>query len=234
MKRNRLIKVAALILSLMLAIFGAMPVLADDGSVDFDGKDFSYSPESTDLFGSFKGVMPGDSLVQPVKLTNHADNDATFYLKMKIAKQEEMTPEELELVHNLLFDTSLLRITVKSGGEVVYADMAGGTDKRSFEEEGAYTSASIELGKLPAKGGSQNLEIILDASASIGNEYMDLIAHVDWELMADVVEPEPKTGDDTNIYFYIGLMAAGMLAIVCLLITRIRKNDNICTDIAGK
>lgn len=197
MKNARCKKIAALLLSCLMLFSLVLPAAAASPQVAFDGEGFRFTPADKDLFVSFKDMMPGDRTEQMIKLMNNSNKKTTFSMQMKIANQEKLSAENLELVEELLFNTDLLNITITANGKEIYSEGAGGTQRKKITEVGAYTTALIELGALSG-GHYTNLNVICTVSKELDNRFADIVANVDWEFKA--VQPddttEPSSGSD--------------------------------------
>ncbi len=73
-------KIITLVFLFIVALSFVLPVYAADGKVIYSGNagSFIFEPGSkhslTDLFPNFKGIMPGDTLMQKITLENDANN----------------------------------------------------------------------------------------------------------------------------------------------------------------
>lgn len=192
------------IVTLMLCFALLLPTVAwaDEPSnlatISFDGKDITF-PQGKDLFLNYKNIMPGNELTQPMRLVNSSSKKTSFYLKMKVAEQDEMSAAELARVEELLFNSDLMSLKIVAGGTTLYDDKAGGRRVLSLNDEnvGKYTtfetdneeiSASIPLGTL-SKNSQADFEVILTVEPTMSNDYADLVANVDWEIQVEAKNP---------------------------------------------
>ena len=191
------------------------------GSVSYAGgaEKFIFAPGSeyspTDLFDSFKGVMPGDSITQQVVIKNDVANEVKVKIYMRSLGAQEGTDEFL----------SRLTLTVDQvDGSNLFAAPANET---------AQLTDWVYLGTV-FSGGEITLDVTLDVPVEIGNEFADSIGYVDWQFKVEEfpVEPDdpepPYTGNNSKIFLYAGLMTVSLGALVLLLIMvrRRKQNDN--------
>lgn len=202
-----------MLLGLSLAAFAA------DVSVTFEGdKLIVFAPGSfysdTDLFNSFKGVMPGDTLSEVIKVENKVSEFDYVKVYMRaIPKDETGNPISDKVLSELKADTrrrsdselvymydflTTLSLKVVQGSTVISeapADQAGGLID------------NVYLGTL-----FQDEELVLDVELKVpldlDNAYANRIGEVDWvfvfEGYDDVVPGEPllkitKTADKSSV-----------------------------------
>lgn len=208
--------------ALVLLLSLGMPVFAAEGNVTYTGNsgDLIFAPGSdyspTDLFPNFKDVMPGDSLTQPITVKNKADNKVKVRIFMRALGAHEDSEEFL----------SRLRLRVEKSEDNTMAYM--------FDAAASETAQLTEwtyLGTLYS-GGEVNLNVILDVPTSLDNTHQMQIGYLDWEFMIEEhpIEPSdpepPKTGDDFNIWLWIGLMVISMGGIFFLVFMKKRKEES--------
>lgn len=201
----------ALCACVLLAIC-AIPAQAAEGNVTYSGDagEFIFAPGSayspTDLFPDFKDVMPGDSIVQPITVRNNASNKVKVRIYMRSLGAHPESRDFLSKLH--------LRVEKSDENAMPYMFDAAAS-------ETAQLSGWFCIGTLYS-GGEVNLNVILDVPAELNNDYQYKIGYLDWEFMVEEypVEPTdpqpPKTGDDFQIWFWLGLMIMSFCAIMIL------------------
>ena len=191
-----------------------MPVVAAVGNVTYSGDagEFIFAPGSeyshTDLFPNFKDVMPGDSILQPITVKNDASNKVKVKIYMRSLGAHEDSVEFL----------SQLQLRVEKSEENTMAYMFD-----AAANETAQLSDWVCLGTLYS-GGEVNLNVILDVPVELGNDYQQQIGYLDWEFMIEEYEIEsgdpepPKTGDNAQIWLWIGLLVMSLSAMMILVL----------------
>lgn len=210
-----IVSVVLLTASMALSAFAQGNVTFDPGT-----KKFVFAPGSeespTDLFESFKDVMPGDTLTEKIEIKNEKSNDVKIKLYMKAldTSKEEKSNEDF---------LSQLKLTVKQSSDTnLYQAPAN---------EEAQLSDWVYLGTIYS-GGNVTLDVTLEVPVEMGNEFKDAAGYVDWSFKAEElpVEPSdpkpPQTGDDTQMITYIVIMVAS-LAVIVTVTTLIFKKKKV-------
>ena len=198
------------------------PAVAADGNVTYNGDagEFIFAPGSeyspTDLFPNFKDVMPGDSITQKITVKNDASNKVKVKIYVRSLGAHEDSIDFLSKLH--------LRVEKSEDNAMAYMFDAAAN-------ETAQLTDWVCLGTLYS-GGEVNLNVILDVPVELDNAYQQQIGYLDWEFMIEEYQIEPTdpqppyTGDDFQVWIWVGLMAVSLTAIVILiLVGRRRKKE---------
>ena len=200
----------------VLMLSCVMPAFAAGGNVTYSGDagEFIFAPGSayspTDLFPNFKDVMPGDSITQPITVKNDASKKVKVKIYMRSLGAHEDSVDFLSQLQ--------LRVEKSVNNTMAYMFDAAA-------DETAQLTDWVCLGTLYS-GGEVNLNVILDVPAALDNRYQQQIGYLDWEFMIveyeiDPDDPEsPKTGDETLIGLWLGLLVMSFCALMILLFTR--------------
>ena len=210
-------RIACALIALLLVLTGALPALAENGQVTYEGPagDFVFAPGSeyslTDLFPNFKDVMPGDSLTQKITVKNDASNQVKVKIYMRSLGAH---PDSVDFLSQLR-----LRVAVAEGNDMAYMFDAAA-------DQTAQLTDWICLGTLYS-GGVVDLDVTLDVPTTLTNEYSQQIGYLDWQFMVEEFPIEktdptpPKTGDASDLLpWAIALVAAAALFVVLLVFKR--------------
>ena len=224
-KTIKTLSVLALALALLL---GLSAVAFAESSVSYKGgaekfvflKGGAYT--DTDMFGGFKGVMPGDELTQKVTVRNSFTD--VEYVKIYLRAVPHGVDNALS--ENVAAKTdaaamqdflSQLSLTVSQGGKVLFdaspAELGGFADKVLI---GAFQSnASVEL------------SLTLHVPIELGNDYMARVGEVDWEFTAEEIPyAKPKTGDESALALWTALMSASLLPLAAAVFFLHKKKNS--------
>ena len=196
-----------LLLTAALLCTGA---LAASATYAGGAEEFVFLPGSpygdTDLFGSFKDVMPGDVLTQTIRVQNDSGRRVRIYLRA-----DPVNPEDADFLNRL-------RMTVTAGSKEIFDAPAGVQDG---------LSENRLLGTFRQSGGT-DLTVTLEAPLDLGNEYMGRIGTVPWVFLAEEVPADdtPDTGDWFRPTLWCGAAAliAGCIAWMLLRRRRAEKS----------
>lgn len=197
----------------LVLITGAYVKAEAAGTVTYvDGADgFIFSPGSeqspTDLFDSFKNVMPGDTLTQQIVIKNDPDGGVKVKVYLRSLGAQERTDEFL----------SQLTMIVKQADESILFSAPA--------DEPAQLNDWVYLGTAYA-GAEITLDVILSVPLSLGDEFQKQIGYIDWEFKVEEIPSEPSdpqppqgsvdTGDSNEWGVYVGLMAVSLSVMLIL------------------
>ncbi len=174
--------ICSLVLMLLMVMSLASTAFAASPTITFEGfsKGFDFQPGSeytqTDLFGSFKNVMPGDTVTETITFTNSAADCDFVNLYMRAEAHDETANPlsskvaEKETVVTMTEFLSKLSMKVWNGTELIYdatPDQLDGLKNNVFL--GAYRS-----------GEKATLKVELNVPIELGNEYANRVGEVDW------------------------------------------------------
>ena len=176
-------------------------------SVSYEGgaEKFVFLPGS-DLFESFKNVLPGDELTQTITVRNDKDMQVRIYLRAEPVNQAS---EEF---------LSQLTLTVTCKDKEIFDAAAS--------ETAQLTKATL-LGTF-RKNGSTDLTVTLSVPADMGNEYMSAIGFVPWTFIAEEIPDDetPHTGDWFQLGWWLLAAAIIVVAIAVVLWAQKRRKAN--------
>ena len=174
--------ICSLVLMLLMVMSLASTAFAASPTITFEGfsKGFDFQPGSeytqTDLFGSFKNVMPGDTVTETITFTNSAADCDFVNLYMRAEAHDEASNPlsskvaEKETVVTMTEFLSKLSMKVWNGTELIYdapPDQLDGLKNNVFL--GTYRS-----------GEKATLKVELNVPIELGNEYANRVGEVDW------------------------------------------------------
>ena len=195
-------------LLLMAALLCGSALAAASVSYEGGAEKFVFLPGSsygdTDLFEGFKGVMPGDTVRQTIRVENDSGAPVRIYLRA-----EPVTEEDADFLNQL-------RMTVTAGSKEIF-DAPAGT------QEGL--SENTLLGTFKQDGGV-TLTVTLEAPIELGNEYMGRAGTAPWVFLAEevAVDETPDTGDWFQPALWCGAAALLAACIALILLANRRRS----------
>ena len=174
--------ITSLVLMLLVVMSMSATAFAASPSITFEGfsKGFDFQPGSeytqTDLFGSFKNVMPGDTVTETITFTNSATDCDFVNLYMRAEAHDEtanpLSPKvaEKETVATMTEFLSKLSMKVWNGTELIYdasPDQLDGLKSNKF------------LGTFRT-GETATLKVELSVPIELDNKYANRVGEVDW------------------------------------------------------
>lgn len=173
----------SLVVMLLMVMSLASTALAASPSITFKGftSGFDFQPGSeyteTDLFGSFKNVMPGDTVAETITFTNSAaDCDfVNLYMRAEVHDEtanplSEKVAASGETVATMTEFLSKLSMKVWNGTELIY-------DASPDQLDGL--KDNVFLGTFRT-GETATLKVELSVPIELGNEYANRVGEVDW------------------------------------------------------
>lgn len=174
--------ITSLVLMLLVVMSMSVTAFAASPSITFEGfsKGFDFQPGSeyteTDLFGSFKNVMPDDTVTETITFTNSATDCDFVNLYMRAEAHDEtdnpLSPKvaEKETVATMTEFLSKLSMKVWNGTELIYdasPDQLDGLKSNKF------------LGTFRT-GETATLKVELSVPIELDNKYANRVGEVDW------------------------------------------------------
>ena len=206
-------KIITFLTVLFLISSAAFSVYAEGGKVTYSGNagEFLFEPGSdnsiSDLFPDFKGVMPGDTLLQTVTVKNDADNKVKVDIYIRSLGAHEDSAEFLSQLD--------LKVSKSEENEMAYMFDAAASETADLTDW-------VLLGTLYS-GGEVNLDVLLSVPTELSNEYQNQIGFLDWEFKVEEfpVDPDdprpPQTSDNSNAWIYFVIMLCALFVIIVLL-----------------
>lgn len=174
--------ITSLVLMLLVVMSMSVTAFAASPSITFEGfsKGFDFQPGSeytqTDLFGSFKNVMPGDTVTETITFTNSATDCDFVNLYMRAEAHDEtanpLSPKvaEKETVATMTEFLSKLSMKVWNGTELIY-------DASPDELDGLKTNKFLGTFRT---GETATLKVELSVPIELDNKYANRVGEVDW------------------------------------------------------
>lgn len=190
------------ILSLGIGVWADDSKVVADTTIHFETINQGYT--DSDLFDNFKGVMPGDKLVQKITFVNNTGED-------KLTLQLLGVPHDTET--NKIHDTVA---ATWAGSNDVLTDMKAFLHHMTLTiYSGDTTEGTPLVNEMPAdeilggitltniaKGESVILTVVLDVDINMGNEFQDRAGEIDWKFIAEGISYNKiqvkKEWDDHN------------------------------------
>ena len=210
-------KLLSILFAAVMMLSLCVPALATDGNVSYVGgsEKFFFTPGSrfspTDIFPDFKGVMPGDSLTQQIGVRNDLSNGTKIRLYVRSLGAQLETDDFL----------SQMTLTVKQNGTTKLFEAPA--------DETAQLTDWVYLGTL-APGGKTTLDVTLNVPITMDNEFQEAVGYLDWEFKVEEIPTSPtdppSTGDESQLFLWVSLMAVCSAAVVIILFGKKKKHDN--------
>ncbi len=168
---------------------------------------FQVSPGSqesqSDLFSSFKGVMPGDVCVETIEIRNRTGERKPIRLALTAISpvMDSPEPEQRAAMEELL---SMLSVRVWAKNTLVFDATAA-----------ASSNKSVSLGVIPY-GKSADMRVELTVPVEVNNRQARNIAQIQWVFSAeDASDPSaPQTGDNSHLVLWSVLCVVSLGGVV--------------------
>lgn len=174
--------ITSLVLMLLVVMSMSVTAFAASPSITFEGfsKGFDFQPGSeyteTDLFGSFKNVMPDDTVTETITFTNSATDCDFVNLYMRAEAHDEtanpLSPKvaEKETVATMTEFLSKLSMKVWNGTELIY-------DASPDQLDGLKSNKLLGTFRT---GETATLKVELSVPIELDNKYANRVGEVDW------------------------------------------------------
>ena len=178
-------KLLSFLTVLLILLSMAAPAYAADSTVIWQGREkgFGFAPGSeyttSDLFGNFKGVMPGDRLTETITLKNAATDSDYIRLYLRAVPHDvDNAPTASgsdETAVTMADFLSQLTMRVYNGETLIY---------EASPDKTAGLTENVFLAQL-ASGESTSLRVELEVPSSLSNQYANRLGEVDWVFTAE-------------------------------------------------
>lgn len=174
--------ITSLVLMLLVVMSMSVTAFAASPYITFEGfsKGFDFQPGSeyteTDLFGSFKNVMPGDTVTETITFTNSATDCDFVNLYLRAEAHDEtanpLSPKvaEKETVATMTEFLSKLSMKVWNGTELIY-------DASPDQLDGLKSNKLLGTFRT---GETATLKVELSVPIELDNKYANRVGEVDW------------------------------------------------------
>ncbi|MEA4920928.1 MAG: hypothetical protein VB078_08415 [Clostridiaceae bacterium] len=147
-------------------------------------REFTFSDDD-DLFDNFKNMVPGDTVTQQIRVTSQASGKYDIYLYAQVPNSPgEVTPMRLYNI-NVTELLDYITVTDKNGNVLELRSAGAGTD-------------GVKIGRF-SSGTEDVLTVTVELPVSLGNEYQDAKAYINWIFYAqEYIESEPDPDPDPD------------------------------------
>ncbi len=200
--------VVSLVLCLCVMLAAPMQSFAQSSNVEYDGKaqKFVFVPENTDLFGSFKDLMPGDKVTQEITIKNSSKSakEVEIFLNVEAVNSDVCKDflDQLDLTLEWKGNIELLNGKASSQGKLASKQTLG-----TF------------------KPGAEGVMLAtITVPFELGNDYMDKSGEVVWTFTVEEKDDVADTGDTSLIVPAICLFAVSAAVLATLMILKKKEN----------
>ena len=240
-----LVMIAAALAALTVPALAADSVVRREGTSGLVIETVGSGYTDTDLFGSFKNVMPGDELTEDITVKNSVNGFDYVKLYIRAVPHDE---QGNPLTYDEAFENEdgkdkqniegMRDETVATMADFlaqlsmdVYLVNADGTKQSIFSaspDKSAQLTDSVLLGTF-AKGESAKIQAVLHVPAEqLGNEYANRVGEVDWLFTVEGFNNEKPLIPTGQLNWPVAVFGAlGVLLIAggIIVLTKKKKNE---------
>ena len=249
--KNGMKKLLSLVMVIAALAALTVPALAADAVVRREGtsglviETVGSGYTDTDLFGSFKNVMPGDELTEDITVKNSVNGFDYVKLYIRAVPHDEqgnlLTYDEAfenedgkdkQNIEGMRDETvATMADFLAQLSMDVYLVNADGTKQSIFSaspDKSAQLTDSVLLGTF-AKGESAKIQAVLHVPAEqLGNEYANRVGEVDWLFTVEGFNNEKPLIPTGQLNWPVAVFGAlGVLLIAggIIVLTKKKKNE---------
>ena len=239
-----LVMIAAALAALTVPALAADAVVRREGTSGLVIETVGSGYTDTDLFGSFKNVMPGDELTEDITVKNSVNGFDYVKLYIRAVPHDE---QGNPLTYDEAFENTdgkdkqniegMRDETVATMADFlaqlsmdVYLVNADGTMETIFSaspDQSALLTDSVLLGTF-AKGETAKRQAVLHVPAELGNEYANRVGEVDWLFTVEGFNNEKPLIPTGQLNWPVAVFGAlGVLLIAggIIVLTKKKKNE---------
>ena len=239
-----LVMVFAALTALTVPALAADAVVSRQGTSGLVIETVGSGYTDTDLFGSFKNVMPGDELTEDITVKNSVNGFDYVKLYIRAVPHDEqgnlLTYDEAfenedgkdkQNIEGMRDETvATMADFLAQLSMDVYLVNADGTKETIFSaspDQSAQLTDSVLLGTF-AKGESAKLQAVLHVPAELGSEYANRVGEVDWLFTVEGFNNEKPLIPTGQLNWPVAVFGAlGVLLIAggIIVLTKKKKNE---------
>ena len=239
-----LVMIAAALAALTVPALAADAVVRREGTSGLVIETVGSGYTDTDLFGSFKNVMPGDELTEDITVKNSVNGFDYVKLYIRAVPHDEqgnpLTYDEAyentdgkdkQNIEGMRDETvATMADFLAQLSMDVYLVNADGTKQSIFSaspDKSAQLTDSVLLGTF-AKGESAKIQAVLHVPAELGNEYANRVGEVDWLFTVEGFNNEKPLIPTGQLNWPVAVFGAlGVLLIAggIIVLTKKKKNE---------
>ena len=240
-KHVMIVLLASLALLLALTSMSYANSYSFKGKCSYNGSKIVSDFTSDDIAAAQSKLQPGDVLTYEITYTNNSKDTTEWYMRNKVLETLE---EKKDAAENGGY-TYVLKNQGPDGTTTLFSNDKVGGERSSKKIMEGLLQATNATGKFffiqeldPGESAKTKLKVKFDGETEV-NDYMDTEGSL---LVQYAVEKKPvkekekrktivqkvKTGDESQIYLFIALMAAAVLAALIAIYfwRRDRRNDD--------